>query len=66
MWLLIVYLRAEVPPAGARAAARPTGHPPVLTGRLCAVTEQTLVLIKPDGVERALIGEIVAGSSARA
>jgi nucleoside-diphosphate kinase len=26
---------------------------------LCAVTERTLVLIKPDGVERQLIGEII-------
>src|SRR3546814_16044345 len=28
-------------------------------GRLCAVTERTLVLIKPDGVQRHLIGEII-------
>jgi nucleoside-diphosphate kinase len=28
-------------------------------GTLCAVTERTLVLIKPDGVERKLIGEII-------
>jgi nucleoside-diphosphate kinase len=28
-------------------------------GTLCAVTERTLVLIKPDGVERQLIGEII-------
>src|SRR5262249_4081853 len=27
---------------------------------LCAVTERTLVLIKPDGVERQLIGEIIS------
>lgn len=30
------------------------------TGTLCAVTERTLVLIKPDGVERRLIGEIIS------
>lgn len=29
------------------------------TGTLCAVTERTLVLIKPDGVQRHLIGEII-------
>jgi nucleoside-diphosphate kinase len=29
-------------------------------GTLCAVTERTLVLIKPDGVERRLIGEIIS------
>jgi nucleoside-diphosphate kinase len=28
--------------------------------RLCAVTEQTLVLIKPDGVARGLVGEMLA------
>jgi nucleoside-diphosphate kinase len=28
-------------------------------GTLCAVTERTLVLIKPDGVERRLVGEII-------
>lgn len=28
--------------------------------RLCAVTERTLVLIKPDGVRRRLIGEILS------
>jgi nucleoside-diphosphate kinase len=28
--------------------------------RLCAVTEQTLVLIKPDGVERGLVGEVIS------
>ncbi len=27
---------------------------------LCAVTERTLVLVKPDGVERRLVGEIVS------
>lgn len=27
---------------------------------LCAVTERTLVLIKPDGVERQLVGEIIS------
>jgi nucleoside-diphosphate kinase len=30
-----------------------------LTGTLCAVTERTLALIKPDGVERRLVGEII-------
>ena len=29
-------------------------------GTLCAVTERTLLLIKPDGVERRLVGEIVS------
>jgi nucleoside-diphosphate kinase len=29
-------------------------------GTLCAVTERTLALIKPDGVERQLVGEIIA------
>ena len=29
-------------------------------GTLCAVTELTLALIKPDGVERQLIGEIIS------
>lgn len=29
-------------------------------GTLCAVTERTLVLIKPDGVERRLIGEVIS------
>jgi nucleoside-diphosphate kinase len=29
-------------------------------GTLCAVTERTLVLIKPDGVQRRLIGEIIS------
>ena len=29
-------------------------------GTLCAVTERTLALIKPDGVERQLIGEIIS------
>jgi nucleoside-diphosphate kinase len=28
-------------------------------GTVCAVTERTLVLIKPDGVERRLVGEIL-------
>ena len=28
--------------------------------------ERTLVLVKPDGVQRGLIGEIMAASSARA
>jgi len=30
-----------------------------LTGTLCAVTERTLVLIKPDGIQRRVIGEII-------
>ena len=29
-------------------------------GTLCAVTERTLVLIKPDGVERRLVGEVLS------
>ena len=29
-------------------------------GTLCAVTERTLALIKPDGVERRLVGEILS------
>jgi nucleoside-diphosphate kinase len=28
--------------------------------RLCAVTERTLVLIKPDAVERGLVGEVIS------
>ncbi len=36
--------------------ARSTDRP----ARLSAVTERTLVLIKPDGVERRLIGEILS------
>ena len=31
-----------------------------MTGSLCAVTERTLVLIKPDGVQRHLVGEILS------
>lgn len=31
-----------------------------MTGTLCAVTERTLALVKPDGVERRLVGEIIA------
>jgi len=31
-----------------------------VTGTLCAVTERTLALVKPDGVERRLVGEIIA------
>ncbi len=27
---------------------------------MCCVTEQTLVLIKPDGVQRGLVGEVIA------
>ena len=29
-------------------------------GTLCAVTERTLALIKPDGVERRLVGEVLS------
>jgi nucleoside-diphosphate kinase len=29
-------------------------------GTLCAVTQRTLLLIKPDGVERRLVGEIIS------
>ena len=32
----------------------------VSASSLCTVTERTLVLIKPDGVERQLIGEILS------
>ena len=35
------------------------------TGTLSAVTEQTLVLIKPDGVQRRLIGEIISRIEAK-
>ncbi|AKA97207.1 Nucleoside diphosphate kinase [Corynebacterium ulcerans] len=28
--------------------------------RVCSMTERTLILIKPDGVERGLVGEIIA------
>ncbi len=31
-----------------------------MTGTLCAVTERTLVLVKPDGVKRHLVGEILS------
>ena len=31
-----------------------------MTGTLSAVTERTLVLIKPDGVQRHLVGEIIS------
>ena len=59
VWLLIAYLRAEVLRRQKRGllpgqqSARPTA-------RLSAVTERTLVLIKPDGVKRRLIGEILS------
>jgi nucleoside-diphosphate kinase len=36
-----------------------------LNGTLCAVTERTLVLIKPDGVQRRLIGEILSRVEAK-
>jgi len=32
----------------------------VPAGTLCAVTERTLALIKPDGVERRLVGEVLS------
>jgi nucleoside-diphosphate kinase len=32
----------------------------MVSASLCAVTERTLVLIKPDGVERGLIGEVIS------
>ena len=63
VWVLIAYLRAEVlrrqrqRPAARPAAARRTDR---RLGTLCAVTERTLVLIKPDGVERRLVGEILS------
>jgi len=36
-----------------------------MTGTLSAVTERTLVLIKPDGVKRGLIGEILSRIEAK-
>ena len=35
----------------------PAGNAP---GTLCAVTERTLVLVKPDGVERRMVGDIIS------
>jgi len=34
--------------------------PPIWASTLSAVTERTLVLIKPDGVERRLVGEVLS------
>src|SRR6185312_2473262 len=39
---------------------RSVRYPRPVLGTLSAVTERTLVLIKPDGVERRLIGEIIS------
>src|SRR6476646_3755110 len=40
---------------------RRTKHPATLrASTLCAVTERTLALIKPDGVERRLVGEVLS------
>ncbi len=44
----------------ARAQQGPVGATLLPPGTLSAVTEQTLVLIKPDGVQRHLVGEILA------
>src|SRR5580693_6836412 len=33
---------------------------PTVSVSVCAVTDRTLVLIKPDGVQRGLIGEIIS------
>jgi len=46
--------------SSADAARSPFGRRWLLFGTLCAVTERTLVLIKPDGVERQLVGEILS------
>lgn len=45
-------MRAQHGPAATRPIATPFCT-------LCAVTERTLVLIKPDGVQRQLVGEII-------
>ena len=37
-----------------------SGDRPRTSISLCAVTERTLVLIKPDAVERGLVGEVIA------
>ena len=50
-----------------QAPPRPSGSQPPMPACLeHVVTERTLVLVKPDGVARGLIGEVLAGSSARA
>jgi len=46
--------------SSADATRSPFGRRWLLFGTLCAVTERTLVLIKPDGVERQLVGEILS------
>lgn len=54
LWALIAYFRAEV--------RRRQDDARRLASWLCtlsAVTERTLVLIKPDGVQRQLVGEII-------
>ena len=66
VWLLIAYLRAEVKrrqdrgllPGQQSAAYRRVGS--------VAVTERTLVLVKPDGVKRLLSERSSAESNARA
>ncbi len=58
VWLLIAYLRAEVLRRQKRGLLPGQQSPPAT--RLSAVTERTLVLIKPDGVKRRLIGEILS------
>lgn len=42
-----------------RASSARRSRAVVGLGTLCAVTERTLALIKPDGVERQLVGEIL-------
>ena len=61
VWLLILYLRSEVKRREEHGLL-PGQQGPTGTDRsatLSAVTERTLVLIKPDGVQRRLIGEVV-------
>ena len=60
VWLLIVYLRAEVKRREERGLLPGQQRLDDVTGTLSAVTERTLVLIKPDGVKRRLVGEILS------
>ncbi|BCI86884.1 hypothetical protein NIIDMKKI_20900 [Mycobacterium kansasii] len=64
VWVLIAYFRAEVRrrQRGERRRQAEPGLPCEFSvGHLllATVTERTLVLIKPDGVQRGLIGEII-------
>ena len=54
------------PAASGARAVKATGADRARFCTLCAVTERTLVLIKPDGVERRLIGEIISRIEQRA